>query len=94
MSGTEQLEKNHPNRGDRVRLSGSPSVPDRSARRHNRDRIEGLSVIVLAWQAVDKAQHRWMRCPSTVENLGFPTGRPSGLSSIETGAGKTFSTGS
>ena len=34
-------------------------------------------------QAVDNVLHRWMRCPSTVENLGFSTGRPSGLSSIQ-----------
>jgi hypothetical protein len=26
-------------------------------------------------QAVDKVPHRRMRCPSTVENLGFSTGR-------------------
>ena len=44
---------------------------------------------IFSWQAVDKARHRWMRCPSTLENLGFSTGRFRGKS-----AWRTFSTAS
>jgi hypothetical protein len=41
----------------------------------------------FAQQAADKVPYRWMRCPSTVENPGFPTGRLRGKS-----AWRTFST--
>ena len=56
----EHLEKEPLNRGDRVKLPGSPRVSDRSAQRHDRSRIEGLADIVfdLHHRLLDTGGHR------------------------------------
>ena len=56
----EHLKKEPLNRGDRVKLPGSPRVSDRSAQRHDRGRIEGLADIVLDLhhRLLDTGRHR------------------------------------
>ena len=56
----------------------------RLRRKYPLDRSGNEGSVDFSQQAVDTVQQRWMRCLSTVEHLGFSTGQPIELSSIQT----------